>query len=86
MDVQGFVRMKYIFMYIALLYIVACADDVTDHGDTHSTRERIVRAILWPKTVTSWFRTQNIRLHRMLNILWCVLIAGWFFSLMADRL
>jgi hypothetical protein len=69
-----------------MVYIVACADNVKDNGDTHSFEQRIVRAAFWPVTVTSWFSSQNGRLHRMLNILWCVLIAGWFFSLMADRL
>lgn len=71
-------------IYLAILYIVACADDCGDN--CHTTNQRIARAIFWPLTVTSWFRTQNIRLHRLLNILWTVLIAGWFISLLADRI
>lgn len=69
---------------LVIMYIVACADDVGDA--THRAHQRVLRVVLWPLTVTSWFRTQNIRLHRMLNILWTVLIAGWFVSLLIDRL
>lgn len=78
--------MKYILMYLAICYIVACADDVEDCIDRHSWKQRIFRSIFWPITVTNWFRNQNQRLHRMLNILWCVLITGWLLSLLADRL
>lgn len=78
--------MKYILLYLAMIYVVSCADDVTDHGDGHTIMQRIQRSIFWPVTLTNWFRTQNIRLHRTLNILWTLLIAGWFLSLMSDRL
>jgi hypothetical protein len=76
--------MKYLIMYLAMVYIVACADHTGE--DEHTVEQRIVRAAFWPVTLTSWFSSQNGRLHRLLNILWCVLIAGWFLSLMADRL
>lgn len=76
--------MKWSLMYLAMVYIVACADDVGDK--THSLRQRVFRAAVWPLTLTSWFRSQNIRLHRLLNILWAILITGWLLSLMADRL
>jgi hypothetical protein len=78
--------MKYFLMYLALTYIIACADDVKDSLENHSVGNRIWRAIVWPWTLTSWFRTQNQRLHRLLNILWCLLISGWLLSLLADRL
>lgn len=78
--------MKYLLMYFAMFYIVFCADNVKDYGDTHSLPHRIIRGLVWPLTITSWFNSQSIRLHRMLNILWCVLIMGWFLSLMADRI
>lgn len=78
--------MKFGLMYAAMLYIVACADDVKEPGDTHPWLHRVLRAVVWPLTVTSWFRTQNGRLHRLLNILWTVLISGWLLSLMADKL
>lgn len=78
--------MKFILMYLVMVYIVACADNIKDPGDTHPVLHRIVRAVTWPVTLTSWFSTQNIRLHRLLNILWTILIGGWFLSLMADRL
>lgn len=74
---------KYLVMYFAMAYIVACADDAGD--DEHSLEHRIVRAAFWPITVTNWFRHQGIRLNRMLTILWIVLISGWFLSLIADR-
>lgn len=73
-------------MYLFMVYVVGCADDVSDLGDIHTVRQRIVRAILWPQTLTNWFRTQNIRLHRTLNILWTLLIAGWLLSLMSDKI
>jgi hypothetical protein len=73
-------------MYAAMIYIIACADDIKEPGDTHPWLHRVLRAVTWPLTVTSWFRTQNGRLHRLLNILWTVLIAGWLLSLLADKL
>ena len=76
--------MKWLAMYAAMLYIVACADDLDDKA--HSKAQRLYRAAVWPLTITSWFRTQNVRLHRLLNILWAILIMGWLLSLMADRL
>lgn len=76
--------MKFIVMYAMMLFIIACADDTGD--ESHTIIQRVLRALFWPLTLTSFFRSQNIRLHRLLNILWCVLIAGWFLSLMADRL
>lgn len=78
--------MKWILMNLVIMYLVFCADDVDDCGDTHSSWERMARVFLWPITITEWFRSQNQRLHRLLNILWTVLIAGWLLSLMADRL
>lgn len=80
------ILLKYFLMYTIFSYIIACADDVNDSGNDHSKKQRILRIIFWPLTVTSFFRSQNIRLHRLLNILWCVLIAGWLLSLMADKL
>lgn len=73
-------------MYATILYVVACADNVKEPGDSHPWLHRIIRAITWPITITSWFSTQNIRLYRLLNILWAVLIGGWFLSLVADKL
>lgn len=76
--------MKYTLIYIALFYVVACADSV--EGDQHSPIHRFYRALFWPWTVTNWFTSQNCRLHRLLNILWVLLVSGWLISLMADRL
>lgn len=72
-------------MYSAMIYVIACADNVKEPGNTHPRLKRLIRAILWPATLTSWFQTQNIRLHRVLNILWTLLIGGWLLSLMADK-
>lgn len=69
-------------MYAAMAYITACADDA---DKTHSPLQRVARVVAWPLTITSWFRSQNQRLHRLLNILWTVLIAGWLLSLIADK-
>lgn len=78
--------MKFLFIYLAMVYVVACADDVKEPGDSHPKLNRIIRAAGWPLTLTSWFRTQNIRIHRTLNILWTLLIGSWFLSLIWDRL
>lgn len=78
--------MRFFVMYLVMLYIVACADSVDDHNDSHEPEWRVLRAVVWPVTVSSWFITQNVRLHRLLNILWAVLISGWLLSLLADRL
>lgn len=78
--------MKFLLMYAAMIYIIACADDVKEPGDSHPKLNRFIRAIIWPVTLTSWFRTQNCRLHRVLNILWTLLIGGWLLSLIADKL
>jgi hypothetical protein len=75
--------MKFILMYSIVIYIVSCADD--DDG-SHNLLQRIVRSVLWPITITSWFRSGNERLHRMLTILWCILILGWLLSLIYDRI
>jgi hypothetical protein len=74
--------MKWVLMDLVVMYIVACADGI----DSHTKGQRIVRALCWPVTLTNWFRFQPHQLHRLLNILWTVLIAGWFFSLLVDRL
>lgn len=76
--------MKYFVMYVLMLYVVACADSVDDL--CHSTKNRVLRGLFWPITLTNWFITGNMRLHRLLNILWCMLISGWLLSLLADRL
>lgn len=78
--------MKYFFMNLLVMYVIFCADDVDDKNDHHSLVERIFRTILWPLTLTEWFRTSNQRLHRLLTILWTILIAGWLLSLVADKL
>lgn len=73
-------------MNLLIMYVIFCADDVNEPGDSHTLIERIGRTILWPFTITEWFRTNNQRLHRLLTILWTILISGWLLSLMADRL
>ena len=78
--------MKFVIMYAVLIYLVSCADDSEDHDNNHTREQKIIRAFFWPITLNSWFRSQNGRLHRLLNILWTVLIAGWFLSLLWDRI
>lgn len=78
--------MKWFIMYFVICYTVACADDIADYGDNHTIFQRVLRALFWPLTCTSWFRSQNGRLHRLLNIGWVLLVFGWLLSLMADRL
>ena len=75
--------MKYVIMHLVMVYIVACADYVDD--PPLSVNQRILRAFLWPITLTGWFTTHSIKLHRTLTILWIFLIAGWLLSLVADR-
>lgn len=76
--------MKYLIIYAIFAFLVSCADDTGD--EQHSASQRIARAIFWPVTLRSWFISQNGRLHRLLTIMWIVLIGGWFASLLSDRL
>lgn len=73
-------------MNLLVMYIIACADDVDDPDDSHTVAARAARVLFWPLTITEWFRTGNQRVHRLLTILWTILISGWLLSLMADRL
>lgn len=78
--------MKWTLLNLAIVYVVACADNTNKHNDSHTIKQRIIRSIFWPVTVTSWFYSQNVRLSRLLNILWTLLIGGWLLSLIADKL
>lgn len=74
---------KFLIIDAIMMYIVACSDI---NGDTHTPGQRVARALFWPITLTSWFINQPAKLHRLLNILWILLISGWFVSLIWDRL
>lgn len=74
---------QYVIMYTVMALIVFCADDLDD--GSHTIIQRVFRTLFFPLTIFSWFRTGNIRLHRLLTILWTMLISGWLMSLIADR-
>ena len=66
-------------------FIVACADAVGE--DTHTARERVVRAVFWPPTLWVWFTHRDLpKLARFGAIVWLFLTAGWLLSLESDRL
>lgn len=77
--------MKTLGFYLLLIYVTFCADDVQDWDDVKPLSKRVPRAILWPITVTNWFRIQNSRLFRFLHIIWVMLITGWLLSLIQDK-
>ena len=65
-------------------FIVACADAVGE--DTHTVRERVVRAVFWPPTLWVWFTHRDLpKLARFGAIVWLLLTAGWLLSLESDR-
>lgn len=78
--------MKWLLLYFVAVYIIACADAVHDSFNPQTRKQQFIRAILWPITITTWFRKQPPQLFRMLNILWALLIFGWLLSLITDRI
>lgn len=74
--------MEFAIVYAVLAFLVHCADARGEHGP----EQKLVRALFWPLTLTSWFRTQAQQLHFLLTILWTMLIAGWFITLILDRI
>lgn len=77
--------MKWAVFYCVLVYVVFCADATPTWLDPHTFRQRVVRAAVWPWTVTCWFKAQNSRLFRMLHIMWVLTITSWFLTLLNDR-
>lgn len=75
--------MKFILIYAIMAFLVHCADDI---GNGHTTEQRLTRAAFWPITLQSWFRKHPQQLHRLLLIMWVVLISGWAVTLLLDRL
>jgi hypothetical protein len=76
--------MKWVVMNTVITYAVACAD-FNEYDDSHTKPWKVMRAVFWPITVTCWLRSQSIRTHRLLTIMWILLISGWLLSLVADR-
>lgn len=77
--------MKWLAINLTIMYMVSRADS-SGQDQGHTIIQKIFRAVLWPITVDSWFRTGNERLHRLLTLSWLFITVGWLMSLMADRL
>ncbi len=70
---------------LTLAFVVFCADAVGD--DDRPPVERVVRAVLWMVTLTTWFTHRNVvKLGRFGAVVWFLVTTGWLLTLQYDRL
>ena len=71
--------------YVTLAFLVFCADSVDD--EPRRPAELLIRAALWPVTLTRWFTHRNVpKLGRFGAVVWFLVTAGWLLTLEYDRL
>lgn len=71
--------------YGTLTFLVFCADSVDE--DRRSPGELLVRAALWPVTLTRWFTHRNVaKLGRFGAVVWFLVTTGWLLTLEFDRI
>ncbi len=71
---------------VTLAFVVFCADSVGEEED-RSAGERLVRAVLWMVTLTTWFTHRNVvKLGRFGAVVWFLVTTGWLLTLIYDRL
>ena len=75
-----------VFVGGTMAFIVGCADSVAE--ETHRRiSDRVLRAVLWPATLWTWFTHRNLpKLGRFAANVWLLVTGGWLLSLEADRL
>jgi hypothetical protein len=82
--------MTLLVVEVTLAFIVFCADSIADQAGDESLRpmrQRILRSILWPITLGTWFTHRNLRkLARFGAIVWLAVTSGWLLSLEQDRM
>ncbi len=70
---------------VTLAFVVFCADSVGD--DDRPPGERLIRALLWMVTLTTWFTHRNVvKLGRFGAVVWFLVTTGWLLTLQYDRL
>ena len=70
---------------LSLAFVVFCADSVGE--ERRPLPERILRAVLWPVTLTRWLTHRNtLKLGRFGAAVWFLLTTGWLLSLAYDRI
>ena len=74
----------WLLVQLTLAFVVFCADSVGEERRRLGTR--IVRALLWMVTLTTWFTHRNVlKLGRFAAAVWFLLTTGWLLSLAYDR-
>ena len=70
---------------VTLAFIVFCADSVGE--EERPPIERLVRAVLWMVTLTTWFTHRNVvKLGRFGAVVWFLVTVGWLLTLQYDRM
>ncbi len=70
---------------VTLGFVVFCADSVGE--EERRALERLVRAVLWPVTLTTWFTHRNtVKLGRFAAVVWFFVTTGWLLTLEYDRM
>ena len=70
---------------VTLGFVVFCADSVGD--ERRPPMDRLVRAVLWPVTLATWFTHRNVvKLGRFGAVVWFLVTTGWLLTLEYDRL
>ena len=71
---------------LTVAFIVFCADSVGE-DPRRPVVQRLVRAVLWPITLTRWFTHRNLtKLARFGAVVWFLVTTGWLLSLERDRI
>lgn len=70
---------------MTLAFVVFCADSVGE--EERPPIERLVRAVLWMVTLTTWFTHRNVvKLGRFGAVVWFLVTVGWLLTLQYDRM
>ncbi len=76
--------MAWVLTEVTLAFIVFCADSVSD--EKRPPAERLLRAVLWMVTLTTWFTHRNVvKLGRFGAVVWFLVTTGWLLTLEYDR-
>jgi hypothetical protein len=76
----------WMLLQLTVAFVVFCADSIGD-DPRRSLVQRVIRAILWPVTLTRWFTNRNLaKLARFGAIIWLLLTSGWLLSLEHDHI
>ncbi|MHB8467772.1 MAG: hypothetical protein ACYDD7_23395, partial [Acidimicrobiales bacterium] len=78
--------MFWVLIEVTMGSIVFCADSVANES-SRSMRDRVLRSVLWPMTLGTWFTHRTLpKLARFGGIVWLAVTTGWLLSLEHDRI